>query len=91
MYNEEWKDAAVGAQRREQFWRLTHKALEKSTYREDSLTSYSFHFMAQTPDHKSFTSPTTETLPGPESFTHKGPHSSFLHSVTEMWCGSRQY
>lgn len=70
----------------------THpQASDNAACTGDSLMSYSFHWMAQTPDHKSFTSPTAETLPGPESLPHKGPHSSFLHSVTEMWWGSGQY
>lgn len=53
-------------------------------YLQRVIDSHSFHFMAQTPDHKSFTSPTTETVPGLERLPHKGPHSSFLHPVTEM-------
>lgn len=56
----------------------------ESTYRVGSLAAHSFHVMAQMPGHKSFTSPTTEALPGPENLSHKGPHSSFLHSVPEM-------
>ena len=62
----------------------------RSTYRE-SLTSHSFHFMAQTPDHKSFTSSTTETVPGPERLPHKGPHSLLTDSclLSSMFIASR--
>jgi hypothetical protein len=49
------------------------QALDKYTYREDSLTADFFHFMTQTPNHMFFTSPTTETLPGPECLPNKGP------------------
>lgn len=49
------------------------QVLDTATYREDSLTSYSFHFMAQTSDHKPFPLPTTETLPDPESFPTQAP------------------
>lgn len=61
-----------------------------STYREDSLTWHSFHFMAQTPDHRLYLT-NHRVFARPRKPSPQRPHSSFLHSVTEMWCGIRQY
>lgn len=41
----------------------------------------SFHFMTHRPDHKFFTSPATETSPGPSSLPHKGP----IHHIFTLW------
>lgn len=59
------------------------QALDTPTYREDSLTSYSFHFMTQTPDHSLFLHPPLRLCQAQKVSPHR-PHSSFLHSVTEM-------
>lgn len=56
------------------------QASDNSTYTDDPLTSSSFHLWHR---HQttSLTSPTTETLPGPASFPHKGP----IHHFFTRW------
>lgn len=78
MLSEKWKDA--GECRGGSSSKVLLTAQGESTYKEDSLTSDSFHFMTQTPDHK-FTSLTTETLPGPESLPNKSP----IHHFFTLW------